>query len=270
MLGRLDHLSWILRTGLSFAAFGAAALVLAFAVIPWRRRRTPAGGDPEREAQRALHDGARFFVGFARRLGLVSLETVDAARLRERVPRVVVANHPTLIDVVVLTSLMPQADCIVSGAWARNPFLRRLVKQAGYVCNDGGPGLVKSCVARLRAGRSVLIFPEGTRSPVGGLGPFRPGAALIALKSGREVLPVRITCEPSSLTKGRSWYDVPDATLRFRVRVDEPFPPRPVEAGTGRAGADGGVPTPRAARLLTAELFERFRKGLEIVDAGRT
>ena len=69
--------------------------------------------------------------------------------------------------------------------------------------------MIRACLRHLEAGRSVVIFPEGTRSPAGGLGAFHAGAAFVALRSGRDLVPVLLSCEPSTLTKGRSWYDVP-------------------------------------------------------------
>ena len=55
------------------------------------------------------------------------LERIGTERLRAGGPLLVVANHPTLFDLPLLLSLMPQADCIVGAAWAENFFLRRVV-----------------------------------------------------------------------------------------------------------------------------------------------
>jgi 1-acyl-sn-glycerol-3-phosphate acyltransferase len=56
----------------------------------------------------------------------------------------------------------------------------------------GGHQTIDNALRLLDAGWSVLIFPEGTRSRTGVMAPFRPGIGLIAVKSGRQVLPVRI------------------------------------------------------------------------------
>ena len=84
----------------------------------------------------------------------------------------------TLVDVLVICSLMPQADCIVNVDRAENFFLRQLVAACGYVPNDAGSRVVEAAVGRLREGRSLIVFPEGTRSPPGGLGHLRRGPVL--------------------------------------------------------------------------------------------
>ena len=66
----------------------------------------------------------------------------------------------------------------------------------------GGAESFATAERLLAAGWSVLIFPEGTRSQTGQLGPFRPGAGLIAVRTGRQVLPVRIRGTARALPKG--------------------------------------------------------------------
>ena len=113
---------------------------------------------------------------------------------------------------------------------------------------------------RLARGRSLLVFPEGTRSPRGGLGAFHRGAAHIALAGRAPLVPVLIHCDPPIQSKGQKWYDLAARPVRVTIRVWDPLPSRPlVESGIGIA---------RASRELNRELRESFAKGLELVDAG--
>ncbi|PYN20349.1 MAG: 1-acyl-sn-glycerol-3-phosphate acyltransferase [Candidatus Rokuibacteriota bacterium] len=175
--------------------------------------------------------------------------------------REVHANHPTLIDVVLLLTRLPQADCIVKTAARRNPLMRRIVTGAGYLANDDGDALVDACADRIGRGRSVVLFPEGTRSPRGGLRRFQRGAAHIALKSGCPIVPVVITCRPPTLLKGQAWHDVPDRTARFVLRVEEPIDP------ARYLGAETTLPV--AARRLTADLQMLYERRLD-ADEGTT
>ena len=229
-------------------------MTLAMLVFPVVRLLPGTAEGGQLRAQWLIHQAFRFFTWFMEVLGLIRVSRVGTERLRRSAPCVVVANHPTLIDVVLLIAEMPQADCVVKKASWRNRFLRGVVRGAGYIPNDDGPALVEAAAARLRAGRRVLLFPEGTRSPWGRLGDFRRGAARIALESGCDLLPVMITCEPPTLRKGEKWYHVPDRTAHLTLEVQAPITTRGYpEHGTNRA---------LAARRLTDDLRTVFERRL--------
>jgi 1-acyl-sn-glycerol-3-phosphate acyltransferase len=260
MPSRLEKPWRLLQTGLSFAVFGAVVLALGFVAIPLGRRLARDGQPDDLRAQRWIHRGARCFIGFAQAIGLMRVEQVGTDRLRASGPLLVTANHPTIFDLPLLLSLMPQADCIVGRAWAENFFLRRVVTAAGYLCNDDGGSVVRACKRHLDAGRAVVIFPEGTRSPAGGLRAFHGGAAFVALRTGVDLVPVLLSCQPPTQTKEKSWYDVPASRLQVRVRVGQPVHPEPLRYRD--------VDLLQAARRLTAELREVFLKGLDIAEVG--
>jgi 1-acyl-sn-glycerol-3-phosphate acyltransferase len=169
-----------------------------------------------------------------------------------------VANHPTLLDALVLMSQMPQADCVVKQRYFDHPFLGGIARSAGYIPSRDGPELVADCVERLVRGRSLMIFPEGTRSPVDELGPFQRGAAHIALRAGRDPLPVAITCDPPTLYRGKPWWDVPERRFDLTLRVGEPLPVKEAVAEHVSRGA--------AARALTAFMREDLEK--RVFDVG--
>ena len=109
--------------------------------------------------------------------------------------------------------------------WKRTTavWLASAIKGAGYIPGRNGPQLVESCVERLRRGRSQLIFPEGTRSPKDGLGALGRGAAHIALRSGCDLVPVTIECQPATLYRGLAWWDVPERRFIVTLNVDAPL-----------------------------------------------
>lgn len=260
MSSRFEKPWRLLQTGLSFGVFGGVVLALGFVVLPLSRRLARDAQPDELRAQRWIHRGARCFIGFAQAIGLMRVDRIGTDRLRARGPLLVVANHPTIFDLPLLLSLMPQADCIVGKAWAENFFLRRVVAAAGYFRNDDGSSVVRACKRHLEAGRSVVIFPEGTRSPAGGLRSFHAGAAFVALRTGLDLVPVLLSCQPPTQTREKSWYDVPASRLQVRVRVGQPVHPEPLRY------RDSDLL--QAARRLTAELREVFLKGLDIAEVG--
>src|SRR5437763_5156293 len=244
----------VLRTGVAFVTFGVGAIVVAGIVWPLRLLPEETSARREVAVQRVVRAAFRLFAWWMRRLGLIRVAWIGAEGLRARAPRLVVANHPTLIDVVLLLAQLPQADCIVKTAARRNPFMRGIVTAAGYLGNDQGDVLVDACAERIARGRSVVLFPEGTRSPRGGLRRFQRGAAHIALKSGCPIVPVVITCRPPILLKGQPWHDVADGRPQWVLRVGAPIDPARY--------LDAGSTLPVAARRLTADLQALYEQGL--------
>lgn len=241
----------IFGTGLSFAVFGVAALGLAVLVFPLCALASDDADRGHARVQRVIHHAYRAFLKMMEGLGLIRTEWRGADALRAPGPHLIVANHPTLIDVIQLISQLPQADCVISMQYARNPFLARAASQAGYITNAQGFAVVEACAEKLRAGRTVVLFPEGTRSSSTGMQRFRRGAAHIALRAGLPLLPVVIDCVPGMLRKGQRWWDVPQRRSEFTLTVLAPIAPQP----TGASNA-------LEARHLTTTLRERIVEGL--------
>lgn len=222
-------------TALSFAVFGLGGLFFAACVAPVLNLAFPRLR--RRYMARSLIAGwFRLFIAMMRRFGLISWDAHDLGRLQAP-GQVIIANHPTLIDVVFLISFLPQADCVVKGSLMGNPFVRSAVRAAGYLINDDSEAFLEAGVARLKAGDSIIIFPEGTRSPPGGMRRFYRGFANLALFAEAPVLPVVIHCAPPGLVKGQPWYRLPPRCLSFDFRALEPFCAQAVAGGIVRARA---------------------------------
>ena len=140
--------------------------------------------------------------------------------------QLILANHPTLIDVVLLLSLLPQVDCVIKEAVRKNLFMRSSVTTANYISNREPEWLLKSCVTCLESGSSLLMFPEGTRTTAGQGLHFKLGAAEVAIRARAQILPIVIDCTPQFLARGEPWYSVPLTRPHFAVRI---LPAIPVE-----------------------------------------
>ena len=198
-----EHLErgWrVLATGISFLAFGIGGLALGLFVFPLLRVLLRDRARCRAVSRRLVQRSFRFHVELMRVLGVLSYELHGVERLRQP-GLLVLANHPTLIDVVFLISLMPNADCIVKSALARNPFTRGPILACGYICNDDGAGLVDDCIAALHAGGNLVIFPEGTRTRRDAPMRLQRGAANIAVRGRFDITPVRLGCEPLTSTR---------------------------------------------------------------------
>ena len=241
----------VFRTGVAFSVFGLGVMAISVLALPLLRLVSWRRSDRQRRVQRLIHHAFRLFAWFMASIGLIRVTWRGRERLREG-PVLVVASHPTLIDVVLLVAAMPQAVCIVKTAAERRFLFRRVVRAAGYIPNDQPEALIAAGTECLRQGGTLLLFPEGTRSPAGRLGPFHRGAARIALRSGSDLIPVVITCAPPTLMKGQRWYDVPARAAHVTLTVQEPIRVRDHPAA--RKTEAGGA---RELTNLLQVLFER-------------
>jgi 1-acyl-sn-glycerol-3-phosphate acyltransferase len=221
MISRLNYLWRLMATGSCFAVFGLGGFALSLVVFPVLRTLPQDQCLPL--TRRVIHKSFACFLWLMQTLGIMRMEVVGADKLRHCRNVLVLANHPTLIDVVALISLMPTASCVVKQALWKNPFLGGVVRAAGYISNSDSDRLIDACASDLKQGNPLIVFPEGTRTQPGKPLRFQRGAAYIALRSRVPVLPVLIDCNPSTLTKREKWYHIPCRAFHLRIQVLPPL-----------------------------------------------
>lgn len=245
-------------TGLAFALFGLGGLVLSLVVFPFLWL-APIGVERRQSlARRLIAWTFRRFVDLLQWFGLVTLEFRNLDGLRAD-NQLLVANHPSLLDVVFLIAYAREANCVVKGSYWHNPFIMLVVRAANYLRNDRAD-LMDACVAVLQKGETLIIFPEGTRSQPGQPMRLLRGAANIALSSGFPFTPVVVSCHPPTLLKGQKWYDVPPRPARFQLRT---LPCMPVDAYP----VNGPEHSVSSRRALTRDLRQEFEGALEEIQS---
>lgn len=221
VISTLNRLWRIAMTGFCFALFGLGGLLLSVVwfnillVFVWdnaRRRRI---------ARRSIAASFRLFLKVTRVLGVLDYQMKGMDILRQERGCLVVANHPTLIDYVLLASVMPETDCLVKSALLKNPFLSGVVRAADYLVNSQADALLPASQQRLAQGDTILIFPEGTRTRPGETMTLQRGAANIAVRCGSDIRVVTIHCSQRMLDKESKWYQVPPTKPLFTVEVRE-------------------------------------------------
>lgn len=222
---QIDHVWRLFATGLSFALFGLGGLVLAAMVFPVIRLVVH---DPDQRAavaQHTIHSVWRLYVQVMKLLGVLTYEVHGADLLRNDRGTLVIANHPSLLDIVFIMSMMERTQCVVKGAIWRNFFTRGVVTAANYIPNDDDPQkLLDDCVNALHAGNNLVIFPEGSRTPPGQKRRYQRGFAYIALRSRAPLRLVTLTCTPPTLLKGEPWYKIPPQRPHWVLRIHDYIP----------------------------------------------
>ena len=238
-----------IATGLCYFIFGLFGLLVGGVVLPASRIFVRQHARRERIARRIIAFTFRRFIGLAHGLGIFQYELKGFERLAKR-GMLVLANHPSLLDTVFLLGFVPDSTCVVDDELFQNAFTRNALSAAGYIRNSGGSDVLRQCADALDAGTNVLIFPEGTRTPIDGTVRLRRGAANIAVRGNRDVTPVIIRCWPRTLTKGEKWWQVPPRPASYSFLVGEDLAVRSFSV-------DGEAPG-LAVRRLTAYLEEHF------------
>ncbi len=262
--GRLDlvaekysyHPGSLLRSALAggaFLGFGIGGWLLSILVLPlvylWPGTRL----ERRRRCQRVVGSTFRFFHAYMRVTGLIDYRPVRRVPLGAP-PSVWIANHPSLVDVSAVIAAHPELCCVVKSSVYKNPLFFSLMLACGHIPVDrndpaSGPRVLELAAARLSEGHSVLVFPEGTRSPAAGVSAFHPGAFAMAVSAGAPIQPVLLVADTPFLKRGTPWYKVPRSLASLSI---EALPP----IDTAALGVTSRVLCRRTQQLFEKRLHE--------------
>lgn len=240
----------VFRTGVAFSLFGIGALCLTFFIFPPIIYLVKSEERKKVLIRRVISASFRFFMYWLHFTGLINFKTKRLEVLKNESSSLLIANHPTLIDVVAIIAFLPNACCIVKKELWNNRFLRGVVQSARYIPNIHKDDFIDHCREAVDSGDVLIIFPEGTRTKPGEKIIFQRGTAHIALILNCPVRCVEIHCNPIFLTKGRPWYRVPERRADFTLSIKERLVPGDY--------IESSLPRPKAARVLTRLFMEQY------------
>lgn len=247
----------LVATAISFSLFGIGGLLLRLVVFPCLRVFIKQPTKHQYYSRLVIHKTFKFFIGFMNRTGILYY-TLKGVENLGKPGQMIIANHPSLIDVVMLIAQIKDANCIVKQSLWQNPFMRGPVQAARYISNNGSVEMFDEAVQVLQDGQTLIIFPEGTRTTPGKAPEFHRGAASIALKGARCITPVVISVNPTTLTKAEPWYKIPVRRINFMVTVGDDINPQDFLQG---------VSMPKASRQLNDYLHDYFLKELTLNES---
>jgi 1-acyl-sn-glycerol-3-phosphate acyltransferase len=160
----------------------------------------------------------------------------------ERVPRnkpfLFISNHQSIYDIPVLFWHLPyQLRIIAKESLGRFPVLGWHLARTGHVLvqrQNPGSTVFKKVSALMRAGHSLIVFPEGTRSRDGRVGRFKGGIFLLAIQAGLPIVPVAVDGTRRVMRKG-GLTTCPGEVI---VEVFEPIETTGLQADDARALAE--------------------------------
>ena len=193
------------------------------------------------------HLCARLWGGFGLGLGGVGLRVSGAELVPAGEPVIFMGNHQGNFDILALSRAIPRRfSWLAKEELFRVPLFGAAMLRAGYIPVDRGDGRkalrsLDAAAKRIRAGASVVIFPEGTRTADGTLLPFKRGGFILAERSGVPIVPFTIN---------GSMEINPRNTIHLR-------------RGTVSVSFGAPIPTCGEGALKGAPLMERVRAAIE-------
>ncbi len=176
--------------------------------------------------RRILHRGLYILIRIAS-YGMISIKTRTINETNEdfNKPAVIIANHQSHLDLPLLLS-QSHKIIVLTTSWVwNNPVYALVIRYLGfYSVTNGYELLIDKLRKKAEEGYSILVFPEGTRSPDSSIKRFHKGAFLLAEKLNLDILPVVIHGAGYCMTKGENHLKSGTVTLKIlpRIKPDDP------------------------------------------------
>jgi 1-acyl-sn-glycerol-3-phosphate acyltransferase len=223
-MGKLAYFLRICAIGIGFTAFGTGGFVLGSFIFPIIILGTR-NKDKRRDRVRSIiRTNFKLLLGLLEFLGIIKLTVHDLSKLNHLQGCLIICNHPTLIDVVIIMAYIKNVQCVVKKELWSNFFLGGVVRAAGYFRNDTDPELfLAESHRQLQNGENILIFPEGTRTKPGLPLKLARGLGNLALAANANIQSLVLRCNNVFLAKGQKWYRPPASPTAFELLVGSYF-----------------------------------------------
>lgn len=221
---KLDWLRRFLGTLFGFVLFGIVGVLFIPLLYPYRRDYPNAALTVQLQGRKIVSRTWRFFIRYLVRAGVLEVKYHGFERLG-RQGQLVLANHPSLLDVVLIFSREHRFNCVVKPSLLQNPAMSSPIKACGFLPNTESEALLEQCHEILQK-QALLLFPEGTRTGWDGIVKLHRGAVSIGLRSAQIITPVVIKMSPPNFKKGQPWYKIPDCRIKYELIAGDDIDPQ--------------------------------------------
>ncbi|MFC6277237.1 lysophospholipid acyltransferase family protein [Psittacicella hinzii] len=230
-----------------FILFGVFGTLMYLVLIPWGWNYPNTSLKSQLKARKFVSWTWRLLIKYGTLCKIVKVNYRGLERLGKP-GQLILANHPSLLDVVLLFMKINNTNIVVKKSLLQNPSMRGAIRACGFIPGTESEEFLEACHKALQE-QSLLIFPEGTRTGWDGVVNIHRGAISIGLRSAKVITPVIIKANPPHFKKGQPWYKVPVCTVNYDIYVGE-------DIDTAQRLAE--KPLPIAARRIKAELETYF------------
>lgn len=247
MAEKLDWLRRFTATLFGFVLFGVVGVLFKIWLYPYSKNYPHNDLATQLQGRKIVSQSWRWFVRYLVWAGILEVKYQGFERLG-CTGQLILSNHPSLLDVVLIFSQEPRLNCIVKQDLMRNPAMTSPIKACGFIPNTESEELLEQSHEILQQ-QPLLLFPEGTRTGWDGVVKLHRGAVSIGLRSAKVITPLVIKMRPLNFKKGQPWYKIPARKIQYELSVGEDIDPQQWLAEK---------PLPIASRRLNQYLEDYF------------
>lgn len=196
--------------------FAAGATVIGWIIFPILSIRLR-GCERRKAFANIVRKSWQIFVKIMEKTNIVRVYSDEnLGKIRSKI---VVASHPSFLDIVFLISLIPNSLCLAKKELLFNPFMRNIVKSL-YIINDLDTEVFKkSAKEALDEGFNIIIFPTGTRTLPSEKLKIHKGAALLAIANDINIVPIKIELSFPFFAKHSSPFRVSEVPVDYNIKM---------------------------------------------------
>lgn len=202
-----------------FSIFGAGAIFFNYILFPTISVFVKKENRRQKFCK-TIHKTWKYFTELMKKTGLIKVNFTNHEKLNNLHGKIIVANHPSFIDIVILIGFLPNTLCIAKKEIKRNLFMGNIVKSLYLINDEDNDKMLEESVEILNQGYNIIIFPTGTRTTDGEDLKLHKGAAVMALHTGADIIPIHISCDTKFLAKHQNFYDAGDKTPTYTITVN--------------------------------------------------
>lgn len=198
-----------------FSFFGIGAFFIGFLVFPFIRLFIP---EDKRKScySSVIYNSWKFFINLLQTLKVLKININNKEQLTRIKSKIIVATHPSFIDVIILMAIIPNSTCFAKKE-LMNPLLKNIINSF-FISSDLDIEELKIETKNwLDAGFNVIVFPSGIRHRKNEFPKIRKGSALVAINSGKNIVPIQMYNDRDFLQIGQPFYDASDRTVNYCI-----------------------------------------------------
>ncbi len=199
----------------AIALIAVGALFITYFIFPFNKDIS--------EKYKTLKKSWELYIVILKKLGIMNVTSNDFDKIRNIKNSIIVSNHTSLLDIVILMSIIPDSTCFVAEKLARNPFFKGIINTLFIV--EGQPleeWLFDAC-NKIDNGLNIIIFPMGHRHTKEEFPRIRRGASMLAYKSKRDIVVLNVDATYGFLQRHKPAYDAGDDVVVFDLKYIDKF-----------------------------------------------